>query len=163
MKSIYAMVRRDGAVKVGMSKDPQARSTAVASYIKQPVIVAFFSEVRRDADIVEKTAHKLLAEKQLRGEWFTVTVDEAKAAIERAISIVDGLEEDVTTEIKFKRTDLSKATDPSPFLHMRIPDDVKSSLEKAAKMDDRSVASLVTRLIKEHCEKVGTLEPMVRQ
>jgi uncharacterized protein (DUF1778 family) len=48
-------------------------------------------------------------------------------------------------------------------LHMRIPDDVKSSLEKAAKMDDRSVASLVTRLIKEHCEKMGTLEPAVHR
>lgn len=48
-------------------------------------------------------------------------------------------------------------------LHMRVPADIKSALEHAAKLDDRSVASLVTKLIREHCEKVGVIEPALRR
>ena len=48
-------------------------------------------------------------------------------------------------------------------LHMRVPADLKIALEKAAKLDDRSVASLVTKLIREHCESTGTAEPLPRQ
>jgi hypothetical protein len=43
-------------------------------------------------------------------------------------------------------------------LHMRIPGDLKSALVAAAKLDDRSAASLVQKLIRDHCENVGTLK-----
>ena len=48
-------------------------------------------------------------------------------------------------------------------LHMRLPSDFKVALERSAKMDDRSVASLVTKLIRDHCEKVGVIEPALRR
>jgi hypothetical protein len=40
-------------------------------------------------------------------------------------------------------------------LHMRIPADLKAELAAAAKLDDRSVASLVQKLIRDHCAKVS--------
>lgn len=44
-------------------------------------------------------------------------------------------------------------------LHLRIEPDIKAAVEAAAKLDDRSVSSLVQKLIKEHCARVGTIKP----
>lgn len=44
-------------------------------------------------------------------------------------------------------------------LGFRIPDEVKEALERAAKADDRSVSSLVERILKQWLTEKGFLAP----
>lgn len=94
---VYVMSGVDGAVKVGVSVDPYRR----IKNVRGATNVSFFTEPMDRAYDVERIAHKLLAEYQYRGEWFSVTVNDAIAAVSRAIRIVGGHEADVTENIQF--------------------------------------------------------------
>lgn len=43
------------------------------------------------AELVEKRAHKILADRRTNGEWFETTIDGAKLAINQAISEIEGI------------------------------------------------------------------------
>ena len=42
--------------------------------------------------------------------------------------------------------------------NLRIDPALKAAAEKAAELDQRSLAGLITRLLVEHCKRVGTLK-----
>jgi len=43
-------------------------------------------------------------------------------------------------------------------ISVRVPDDVKEAAEKAAAADDRSLASFVEKVLKDHLRKTGYLK-----
>ena len=53
MKHVYAMWRTDGAVKVGISVDPDTRKILVGREVRQEVDVSFVIPPRSDARAVE--------------------------------------------------------------------------------------------------------------
>lgn len=85
---IYVMQAADGSLKVGHSRNPELR----LQQIPEAVDVLHQSGLVVDAELVERTAHRLLtlAGKHVRGEWFAVTLGEAIDAIERAERIAAG-------------------------------------------------------------------------
>jgi predicted HicB family RNase H-like nuclease len=46
----------------------------------------------------------------------------------------------------------------STTFNLRIEPELKAAAEKAATMDQRSLAGLIVKLLTEHCQKVGTLK-----
>jgi hypothetical protein len=158
MKAVYAMTREDGAVKVGRSGNPGIRAITLASDTRQAVQVAFHTELRADASAIENTAHKLLAEKRQHGEWFNVTIEEATAAIARAIAIVDGHEEDVTEGVRFRKSATGDVMTKDTVLHIRMSRELKDALVEAAKSEGVSISDLVYRLLTDLCVKAGKLK-----
>lgn len=112
MKHIYAMRRSDGAVKIGFSANPEQRLSTVGSAIRMVVTLEFVHPKCKKFERVEDIAQKLCVDKHNVGEWFWITVDEAKRAIERAVRIVDGLEPDVTIGVKLSKRYESRSLVP---------------------------------------------------
>lgn len=82
-------MRGGGCVKVGRSANPQRRLKEISAASGTHVSLEFATEPMEVANFVEREAHRLLQNKRSHGEWFNVTVDEARAAIESAIKLVD--------------------------------------------------------------------------
>jgi T5orf172 domain/Ribbon-helix-helix protein, copG family len=101
MKQVYVMRRADGAVKIGISADPSSRRKAVSSAVRQTVSHLASTHPMKNAREIELIAHKILADKHEYGEWFWVTVDEAKSAVEMAVDIFEGRLDDVTGHVSF--------------------------------------------------------------
>jgi hypothetical protein len=101
MKCVYIMQRQDGAVKIGISEDPQSRRQTVQAEVGQPVQLCIWSYARPDARRIEALSHKILVESHAYGEWFWVTVREAQAAIEKAIDIHEGRIPDTVSDVYF--------------------------------------------------------------
>ncbi len=101
MKHVYVMLRADGAVKVGNSKDPRTRRYCVSREEGQAVSIEFQTEPRADARLIELTAQKLLSDKHISYEWFSATVDEAVDAIKKAIDIVEGRAPNIAARMYF--------------------------------------------------------------
>ena len=76
MKHVYAMLRSDGLVKVGISDNPRSRRSSVASMSGQAVTVEHATGLRSDALGVESIAHRLLKAKHHQGEWFSVSKED---------------------------------------------------------------------------------------
>ena len=68
----------EGPVKLGFSADPQKRLKQLQTGSAQ-VLALHHTEEVDDArvKIAERALHRLLGHKRLKGEWFTVTVEEA--------------------------------------------------------------------------------------
>jgi hypothetical protein len=159
MKAVYVMTREDGAVKVGASRRPEKRTTEVAGAIGQSVSVTFRTEPRADALAIENTAHKLLIKKQHEGEWFDVTAEDAREAIIRAISIMEGEEEDITEGVRFWRGRKSASSDPARRLSkhttMRIKPHIKALAEKICAIEHRDLTNLCESVILEYARSRG--------
>ena len=86
-----------GRRKVGHSDNPMRRSFELGS---TPLSLLYATKFSPNAYRVERTAHRILrvAGKHIKGEWFTASLDECVAAIERAERIVAGLEPDVKAD-----------------------------------------------------------------
>ena len=80
-QSVYIIApRRRGPVKIGIARDPQRRlatfQTAHWGRLK------LFANIRtRDARALETAAHRHLKPLRLNGEWFDVSVAEARVAL----------------------------------------------------------------------------------
>lgn len=87
---IYIMRGDDGALKLGHSRNPEAR----AKQIGRPVKVVHQTDVIEHAERIERLAHRVLAlhGKHIRGEWFEATLEDAIAAIETATRQAEGSE-----------------------------------------------------------------------
>ncbi len=85
---VYVITAGDEAVKVGVARATWRRLKELQTghYKKLSIAhqIGFFA--LEEAYAIEHLAHKLLAAARLEGEWFRVSPEEAKAAIERAIS-----------------------------------------------------------------------------
>lgn len=89
MRRVY-VIEGDGRLKIGVSLRPRQRVFRVRGALS----VIYEAEPHPDAYKVEQMAHRLLTleGKHLEGEWFSVSLDEARAAIARAERIIDGHE-----------------------------------------------------------------------
>lgn len=80
MEFLYVIASKDGlsGVKIGFSKDPERRLRQLQT--AQPVqLFIHYSEpvMVKKAKFVEKAVHRALAYKTLRGEWFSIEINEA--------------------------------------------------------------------------------------
>jgi len=87
---IYILHGDNGLVKVGHSTRVEKR----IKEIRGVAGIAHLTEIKANAELIERTAHRLLklAGKHVKDEWFSATVAEALEAIERAERIAEGLE-----------------------------------------------------------------------
>ena len=87
-RSLYVIGAEDGPLKIGISTDVGGRLAALQSHSPH-ALVAHHQAQPGDARLVERVAHQLLAAKRVRGEWFDVSIDDAVAAINQAIALVE--------------------------------------------------------------------------
>jgi hypothetical protein len=134
---IYVLESADGLVKVGHSRRVDKRIKELGKVVS----IAHLTEIKVQAEIIERTAHRLLrlAGKGVRGEWFSATVAEAIEAIERAERIADGAE-----------LGLDRAPPPDDtILHMRVAEEIRAKLDDLRRLepDLPSRSEMVRRLI----------------
>ena len=73
-----------GPVKIGFSNNPEHRlKTLQTGHIDELKI--YYKKQFPNAMTIEKICHSMLNEKRKRGEWFSLTVEEAISYIEFAI------------------------------------------------------------------------------
>src|SRR5579884_12285 len=86
---VYAITAREQAIKIGRAIDPAARRDDLQTSHYEFLRVAYAIECGiAEAPAVERQAHILLMDRRLAGEWFDISVDEAKAAIDKALAAV---------------------------------------------------------------------------
>lgn len=84
MRHLYAISDGAGAVKIGVSGKVQHRLRALqVSHARALTLICSFPVL--EAKHAERYVHTLLADKRLLGEWFDITADEARTAIEAAL------------------------------------------------------------------------------
>jgi hypothetical protein len=82
--SVYVMASACGLVKIGRSNQPAHRARVLGWERGKAVALAYATEIRPDASVVEAVAHQSLAEHRAHGEWFAVPVNDAIATVMRA-------------------------------------------------------------------------------
>jgi hypothetical protein len=83
---VYIITWDGGPQKIGRSNKPAGRLIGLQTAIPHSLQVArTWHRPLNDANLVERTAHRLLHSARMAGEWFNVTTDEAVIAIEEAI------------------------------------------------------------------------------
>jgi predicted GIY-YIG superfamily endonuclease len=85
-RHIYVIQAEGGPAKIGIASNPARRIREMQTGHFARLTVAYSSSPFRsmDAEDVERRVHQILAEKRLCGEWFSVSVEEATDAINRA-------------------------------------------------------------------------------
>lgn len=83
---LYVIGADTGPLKVGRSKRPKARLQSLATGSDRAMLLLYQVEVAEGLDAeVEALAQVYLREHWTRGEWFNVTLDAARAAIDQAV------------------------------------------------------------------------------
>lgn len=91
-------------VKIGMSDNPSKRMGTIECAAGFPLELAYESEPITRPQLTEKLIHKRLKEYRTRGEWFSISVEDAIIAIEQAVSEAESGEyKDLTKEFQLKR------------------------------------------------------------
>jgi prevent-host-death family protein len=86
---VYVISAGNATVKVGIAQNPEIRKQFLQAGHYEPLKVAFsHASDKKESQLIERFAHQILVTKRLQGEWFSVTVEEAKAAILEAIARV---------------------------------------------------------------------------
>lgn len=87
---VYVMEDANGATKVGLSKFTDARVRNVSLDRRAKVALVWATPLRYDAKIVEGTAHNMLLEHRIKGEWFSVDAEQAIEAVTKSIQLIEG-------------------------------------------------------------------------
>lgn len=94
---VYAIAQANtGLVKVGVSRDPLRRLSGIRTSSPHELRLEHAVEVD-DAYAVERVAHSMLAEWRVAGEWFNVSIEQARAAINLASEDVHGIKAPVAS------------------------------------------------------------------
>lgn len=89
MKFVYVIGSRHGPRKIGASRNPALRCGKLATGHAAPLSVQYSAQVpAEEAADVEALAHLALVDRRQHGEWFRVSLDEARHAIANAIDAV---------------------------------------------------------------------------
>lgn len=78
---VYVLQRFDGAVKIGKSKQPNTRISAIRNQGGFPSGLVWFSLPVDDASDIERRAHAALSATRMVGEWFDMPFEDAVAAV----------------------------------------------------------------------------------
>ncbi|UPT89574.1 GIY-YIG nuclease family protein [Bradyrhizobium barranii subsp. apii] len=75
-----------GFLKIGKAFDPEGRLSQFQTGTPHQLTIVHTHCCEDDAEApaLEPMVHRILAEHRVRGEWFNVTLDQAKAAIAQA-------------------------------------------------------------------------------
>lgn len=127
-KKVYVLEGISGRIKIGSSANPDRRATLLGADVR------YVTQNTDDAHKIEKTAHALLKidGKHFKGEWFSVSVDDAIAVVKEAQARIEG-GEDVP-----KHFEAMQITLPPP---MRI--------EIERRMAERGDAACISTFIRE--------------
>lgn len=87
-RHVYVMSDGDLPIKIGVSNDPLRRCADLRGPSGRPLAVVYAVESVY-ADEVERLAHKHFADNRTMGEWFNVSIDDARLAIQ---AIADDLD-----------------------------------------------------------------------
>ena len=151
MTALYVMESEVG-VKIGISKSPMERLRQIQNSSGMPINLRHTREHKLDY-VVEQNAHKLLAEKRRAGEWFSVTVDEAIAAIDEAAS---SIEADRPQDIVDAETVAILKNDAETFFKERLRR-IAFRYQEAGQKDEELI---VRRIIEEVFEPPFVLDDM---
>lgn len=142
--SVYVLGQPTGPQKIGISDNVPGRLLALRRRSNLRIV---FQAARKggDARYVEKIAKVLLADHQLPEEMFSVTTDEAVAAVEHAIQLIDaGLGDTVAPpplpQIHYK---------PGRSIGVRLDPDVKTFIMRQAAAENRSLSKMIAKLCQE--------------
>jgi hypothetical protein len=85
---LYVVLRpSDGARKVGLSINPAVRLLGIKAEFRERCILEYTAECLPDhVDAAERHAHALLWAARIKGEWFSVKQETARAAVDAAIA-----------------------------------------------------------------------------
>jgi len=88
---VYVISAEDDAVKIGVARNVERRMKELQTgqHRKLSVLSSLFCGSRQEAYAIECRTHQLLKDDMLEGEWFGVTGEEAKVAIEQARVMLD--------------------------------------------------------------------------
>ena len=87
---VYVAADEVGWHKVGMTRDPKLRAYHLSRDRRLNVAMVEVFPARNDANLIEVTAHWLLADHENAREWFNVTAEQAIGAVRKATEMVDG-------------------------------------------------------------------------
>lgn len=136
MKSVYAMTSgKTGLVKVGLSADVQQRRLGLKTKQTGRLAIVYSREVD-DASAVERAAHLLLADKRAHGEWFSVTPEEAIAAIERAVDDLSFYREHQRENQRNARAKYQKAKE-TDYVQINVKFKTQSDVEMMQRLKER--------------------------
>ncbi len=90
IQSVYVMAAENGQRKIGRSKNLESRLIAIRGVARCPVELEFHCEPTHESVAVERITHFLLKDKRIDGEWFSVSLEEARNAIIEAKCIAEG-------------------------------------------------------------------------
>ena len=85
-QSVYVIEGSHGAVKIGISSDPESRRATLQTGAPHHLFLAFAIYAGENAFDVEQEAHAILAAHRMPGEWFAVSKEMAIAAVYGAAS-----------------------------------------------------------------------------
>lgn len=94
MTFIYVMKRRTFGLKIGRSKNPKKRVYGVRPrgwFENDPKIQLLAQFPHPMASFVERSVHAALEPERIEGEWFAVTLEEARDTILKAMQEVDNV------------------------------------------------------------------------
>ena len=106
---VYVIAAGDEVVKIGVAKNVCRRLKGLQTGHNKKLSIAYeIACVRRDhAYAIECRAHRLLKEKLMGGEWFSVSAEEANAAVQKAIA-------ELNHEERIRKEEMSKMRRYSP-------------------------------------------------
>ena len=142
--AVYVMARQDGLrlMKIGRSLSPEKRLKDISAFT--PVTLAYATDVRADASLVEALVHRTLADQRVHSEWFAVTKDEAIGAVHAAVAESDARSYEAK-ERAWKR--YTTVRPGSPWVRLSLDRDLFEALE--IMRDDRADGSDVAQIIRE--------------
>lgn len=101
LASIYIIGPREGPYKVGYSKDPQVRLSNIQVASPVDVFLLYTQETEEDkAKTIEKLIHRQISLKRLRGEWFSIALEDLIAEVKFAFI---RWEDEESLTFRFKR------------------------------------------------------------
>lgn len=85
---VYILQSQTGLLKIGMSTDPESRLRALLTGHPFGLEIVYLLECdERLAHPIEQATHRILSSAKVSGEWFSVPLPDAIAALSNALSI----------------------------------------------------------------------------
>lgn len=143
---VYVIGADDGPQKIGIANDPESRRSLFQTGNHALLKVAAAAPVsRKEAGIVERYAHWLLRDQRVRGEWFNVSPDEARQAIDDAVRAVR------------ERKELPFKTSGRSAIGTRFAPEVRKIIEEEAAADNRAASHWIEKVVLDHLKAKGRL------
>lgn len=137
---VYVLGPVEGPQKIGISVAPNVRFQTMQAANAVELKCWYTVEVPTDlARSIELYAHALLIDARVRGEWFNVSVEDAIAAINKAVAAVAA---------GSRAKDIAKKTKTSAQLNVRIPKSLAIKLKYVSFVTNRQQQDLLAEALR---------------